>query len=93
MFHGLVITEFISPENQVKVSMPMFVTCGEVKRSEYIPFNPDSDQARKGLISDGLTALKAWHHRYAGVTALHKCPIDAEIGAAIAKLETAIAEP
>ena len=71
------------------VSVPAFITAGKQK-SEYEVLDVDDEAQRAAELSRGLSSLRGWYHRYAGLATIHQCPIDAEIGAVLAKLESAL---
>ena len=71
------------------VSVPRFITSGEQK-SKYHAADTDDPEDRASELGRAVEYLRGWHGRYAGLAVLHGCPIDAEIGAAIARLDTAL---
>lgn len=70
-------------------SVPAY-TSTPSQASGYVRMDPDDVDMRHAELSRGLGVLKGWHERYAGLAVLHGVPIDAEIGATIARLETAL---
>lgn len=73
----------------VAVKVPAFTTRA-VKKSSYTAMDPDDPNAMREELSRGLSALRGWYTRHAGMATLLGCPVDAELGAAIAKLEDAL---
>ena len=72
------------------VDVPVFVSVAQ-KSSWYQTLDPDDSKQRAAELGRGVSALPGWHQRYSWLATLHGCAIDAELGAAIARLESAIA--
>ena len=60
--------------------------------SVYDPMDQDDADQIATELGHGLSALRGWRDRYTGLAALLQTPVDAEVGAAISKLESALAE-